>query len=262
MSLVGQVNLDQARAPAELLLNSKEVAAVAAAVGVIGTEPQAAREFASRFLAGKFLNQVKPNVVADVQRHLPQDSTDELAQILTQLFRDGLQIMLGPKEVTRITSLVISTGDPERGRALYLSTEQNQCAKCHRLEGVGGEIGPDLTRIWKTLSVAKILESIVETSRKIKEGFIERTAETKKGQVYTGLKVSDTLTEIVRRDANGRKIRVTRDQLETIEETKQSLMPVGTVGQLSFSELVDLLAFLKSAWAQRVLRHQGPASGG
>ena len=70
------------------------------------------------------------------------------------------------------------------------------------------------------------------------------------------IKVSDTTAEVVLRDANGRDIRIPRDQLESLDETRQSLMPVGTVTQLSFTELIDLLAFLKNDEAQRSLRQR------
>ena len=256
ISLVGQVDLEQARGPAETLLESGDPQAVAAAIDVIGTEQAAAQQIATRFLAGNLPASVKPNVAAAVQRHLPNDQSGQLAEIVTKLFQDGLNVSLDPAEVDRIETLVKETGNPEQGKSLYLDIERSQCAKCHRLEGTGGDIGPDLTRIWQTHSVAKILESIVEPSREIKEGFANWTAETKAGQVYAGLKVSDTTAEVVLRDANGRDIRIPRDQLESLDETRQSLMPVGTVTQLSFTELIDLLAFLKNDEAQRSLRQR------
>ena len=130
------------------------------------------------------------------------------------------------------------------------------CASCHVLYGTGGDIGPDLTRVWQTHSVAKLLESIVEPSREIKKGYGTWQVETSGGQVYVGLKVDETPSQVVLRDANGRDIRLRRDQLDVLEETRQSLMPEGTVNQLNFTEFIDLLAFLKSSEAQSELRHR------
>ena len=41
---------------------------------------------------------------------------------------------------------------PGRGRDLYLNTKLLACATCHRMEGVGGSVGPDLTRVWDTMA--------------------------------------------------------------------------------------------------------------
>ena len=131
-------------------------------------------------------------------------------------------------------------------------------AKCHRLEGVGGQVGPDLTQVWQTHSIAKLLESIVQPSREIKEGFTTWTLETVKGQVFAGLRITDNPREVVLRDTNGREVRVPRAQVEDFAATQTSLMPEGTINQLSFTELIDLLAFLKDAESQRALRNSAP----
>ena len=261
LSLVGQVDLEIARRPAEQLLSAEDPAAIAAAIDVLGTEVVAANRIAKQYLNGEFPESVKANVAAALQRHLPNDTSGKIAATVQQLFQEGLKVTLDPAELARIDDLVKQTGDAESGKALFLDVQRSQCGKCHRLEGVGGDIGPDLTRIWQTHSVAKIIESIVEPSREIKEGFANWSAETKNGQVFTGLKISDTETEVVLRDPNGRDIRVPREQLESLEATKQSLMPVGTIGQLTFTELIDLLAFLKSDEAQRSLRQPTGAGG-
>jgi putative heme-binding domain-containing protein len=255
LSVVGQIDLAKAVPAAERMLSAQHPGAVAAAVDVLGTDLEWAQRLATSFREGQLPPTIRPNIAAALQRHLPRDTTGELATLLHELFRTGLQVSLRPDEVARIETLVRDTGDANRGREIYLQAERSQCAKCHRLEGVGGEIGPDLTRVWQTHSVAKILESIVEPAREIKEGFATWSLESTTGQVFVGLKLSDTPREVVLRDANGRDIRIPREQIESLAETRQSIMPEGTVGQLAFTELIDLLAFLKNDQAQRSLRH-------
>jgi hypothetical protein len=69
---------------------------------------------------------------------------------------------------------VRSRGNPQRGRALYLDGKKPACVNCHRLEGVGGHVGPDLTRQWETQSIEKIMESIIERFRR--RAAVRRTA--------------------------------------------------------------------------------------
>jgi putative heme-binding domain-containing protein len=137
------------------------------------------------------------------------------------------------------------------------------------LEGLGGSVGPDLTHVWETQSVEKLMESIVQPSKEIKEGYQSYVATTMKGLTYTGLKVSDTSTELVLRDANGRDIRIPKAELDEVQASKVSLMPENAVGQLSFEQFIDLLAFLKDRKAQESLRGTvrefavlGPVPGG
>ena len=169
-------------------------------------------------------------------------------------------VSLEPDEVARVERLVATTGNSENGRRVFLDTQKSQCAKCHRLEGVGGQVGPDLTKIWETHSVAKILESILDPSKEIKEGYQTFVAATASGQVYSGLKVKDEPGSIVLRDAEGRDITLPRDEIDELSASKKSLMPDGVVAQLSFQEFIDLVAFLKSREAQQRLREMAASA--
>jgi putative heme-binding domain-containing protein len=122
------------------------------------------------------------------------------------------------------------------------------------MEGVGGQVGPDLSRLWDTMTVEKILESIVDPSKEIKEGFQTYRLTTVDSKVYMGLKVKDDAKEVIIRDANGRDNRVAKDEVESLTPSKLSLMPDNVVSQISYEQFIDLLAFLKSRNAQESLR--------
>src|SRR5262249_17968857 len=121
-------------------------------------------------------------------------------------------------------------------------------------EGVGGQVGPDLTRVWETQSLEKLVESIVEPSKEIKEGYQTYIASTAAGLTYTGLKVSESAAEVVLREATGREVRIPKTELEELRATKTSLMPENAVALLTFEQFLDLLAFLKDRDAQESLR--------
>ena len=137
---------------------------------------------------------------------------------------------------------------------IYLNSKQLACVNCHKLEGLGGQIGPDLTKLWETGTIEKIMESIIEPSKEIKEGFQSFKATTKNGQTFTGLKVIDKPAEIVIRDANGKDTTILRNDLEELTASKLSLMPDNVVSQLTFDQFIDLVAFLKSRESQESLR--------
>ncbi|MBY0512761.1 MAG: c-type cytochrome, partial [Gemmataceae bacterium] len=175
-------------------------------------------------------------------------------KLQSDVMKGGLLLSLEPGQVEKVRQLVTTKGDAKRGREVYLNTKLLACATCHRMEGVGGNVGPDLTRIWETMTVEKLLEAVVDPSKEIKEGFQTYRVVTADGQVQTGLKVSETAKEVVLRDANGRDLRLAKDDIESITPSKVSLMPDNAAANLSFDQFVDLLAFLKSRKEQESLR--------
>jgi len=170
------------------------------------------------------------------------------------VLKGALLLSLEPGQVEKVRKLVAGKGDPKKGKALYLNTKVLACATCHRMEGVGGSTGPDLSRVWDTQTVEKLLESIIDPSKEIKEGFQAYRVVTVDGQALSGLKVSESPKEVVLRDANGRDVRLAKEDIEAITPSKLSLMPDNAVAQLSYDQFIDLLAFLKSRKEQESLR--------
>src|SRR5262249_49921442 len=138
--------------------------------------------------------------------------------------------------------------------ALFVNSKTVACINCHRIEGIGGNVGPDLTKVWETQSVEKLMEKMIEPSKMVKEGYQTYVATTKKGQVYKGLKVSQNGGVVVLRDASGQEMRIAMADLDELTATKQSLMPDNVVAQLKFDQFLDLVAFLKNREAQESLR--------
>ena len=64
-----------------------------------------------------------------------------------------------------------TVGDPQRGRELFVNETKTKCAACHKVSGQGGEAGPDLTHIGGKFDRPHLIESLLEPSRQIVEGF-------------------------------------------------------------------------------------------
>jgi putative heme-binding domain-containing protein len=240
-----------ARTAAQKLLDEPDRAVLAEAVAALGTTRAGARLIAERYLADKLPRDFFPQVTEALKRFENDPALDKLR---AEVMRGGLLVSLEPGQIEKVRQLVSSRGDPKRGKDVYLNTKVLACATCHRMEGVGGNTGPDLSRVWDTMSVDKLLESIVDPNKEIKEGYQTYRVVTAAGQVLTGLKVSETGKEVVLRDANGRDTRVDKEDVEQLGPTKLSLMPDNAVAQLSYDQFIDLLAFLKSRTEQESLR--------
>ncbi|HLW64913.1 MAG TPA: hypothetical protein VKS79_06290, partial [Gemmataceae bacterium] len=249
---LAQTDPSAAQTLAEGFLDQKDAGLQSEAVQVLGTQPSGAKKAAERFLAKKLPRDLLPQVTENLRKHLAKNP--DLGPILTEVMRGGLLLSLEKGEVEKVQALVKTKGDPNRGRTLYLNAKTLACINCHKLEGVGGNVGPDLTRIWETQSLDKVMESMIDPSKEIKEGYQAYRATTKKGLTYTGLKVVDTPAELVLKESTGKEVRIPKSDVEELEVSKQSLMPDNVLSQLSFDQFIDLVSFLRDRKAQESLR--------
>lgn len=137
-------------------------------------------------------------------------------------------------------------GDAARGRELFFKASMTQCVNCHRVNGNGSDLGPDLTHIAKKYTRAQILESILEPSKTIDSQYAAYVVETDNGQLYTGLLVAKTAHEVVLRDAAGKEIRIRSERVASMTRQKNSLMPEQLLRDLTAEQAADLIDFLSS----------------
>lgn len=135
-----------------------------------------------------------------------------------------------------------TSGDPARGEMVYRRTEL-QCAQCHRIGGVGGIVGPDLTSIGANAPADYLLEALVAPAAKVKEGYHAKSIRTEDDEIVTGIPVRETETEVVFRLADGKEKSVTKANIADNRDSR-SLMPDGLLDSLSREEAVDLLRFI------------------
>jgi len=222
------------------------------AVQFLGTQPDGAKFVGKLYLDKKLPKEMLPQVADNLRKHA--DKNPDIGEMLKEVMKSGLLLSTDPAEVEKVRRHVLTKGNAQRGQSLYLNGKMLACINCHRMEGVGGNVGPDLTRLWETSTVEKIIESILEPSKEIKEGYQMYKATTKKGLVYQGLKISQTPEEVVLRDATAKDIHIASKDLEELVVSKTSIMPEGVVAQLSYDQFIDLIAFLKDRGAQESLR--------
>jgi putative membrane-bound dehydrogenase-like protein len=245
------LDIAAARSSAEKLLDQPDPTLLSEAVTVLATTKAGAQLIGERFVAKKLPRDFFPKVTEALKKFAEDPA---IAKLQAESLRGALLVSLEPGQIEKVRKLVVEKGDPKRGRELFLNTKLLACASCHRMEGVGGNVGPDLTRVWDTQTLDKLLESIIDPSKEIKEGFQTYRLATADGQIITGLKLKEDAKEVVIREANGRDTRVGKDNIDSLTPTKLSLMPDNAVAQITYDQFIDLLAFLKSKKEQESLR--------
>lgn len=149
---------------------------------------------------------------------------------------------LTPAEMKQFVADVRAHGDPARGEAVFRRPDLG-CFKCHAIAGAGGLVGPDLVSIGASAQIDYLVESILVPNKAVKENYHSLIVATTKGTIVTGIKVRETATELVLRDAEDREVTVPTDQIDE-RTVGGSLMPEGLADSLTRAELVDLVRFL------------------
>lgn len=139
-------------------------------------------------------------------------------------------------------------GSAKAGESIF-KRDELQCAKCHKVYGKGGQIGPDLTGIGATNPTEYLLDSILMPSQQIKEAYASLRVLTIDGRIYLGVKVDRDDDRLVLRDSEGRETTISVEDIE-VESEGASLMPEGIQHLLTEQELVDLVAYLASLKTQ------------
>lgn len=134
-------------------------------------------------------------------------------------------------------------GDAEAGRRIFHGKAEVSCLRCHKDQGVGGEVGPDLTGIGSKQKRDYLLESIVAPNKQIAKGFETVVLTQKNGKSVTGVLKSEDAREIRLMTADGQLLVVAKDKIEE-RETGKSAMPEDLTKHLTRREIRDLVEFL------------------
>lgn len=137
-------------------------------------------------------------------------------------------------------------GDAAAGRRLFFDTSGVLCKTCHKLEGQGTDVGPDLAQIGKKYDRARILDNILNPSREIDPKFVVYLAATTDGRAFTGLLVENTDGVVALKDNQGKITQLKAEEIEVLAPQQQSLMPELLLRDMTAQQVADLLAYLSS----------------
>lgn len=150
-------------------------------------------------------------------------------------------------DIAKLERLVreLPKGDIRRGQAVFNGAKA-QCAACHKIGYVGGQVGPDLTRVGGIRTERDLLESIVFPSASFVRSYEPVRVITADGRTLSGILKKDAPDEIVLTIAADKEERIPRADVESISPSSVSVMPDGFDKQVTPQELADLVAFLKA----------------
>ena len=133
-------------------------------------------------------------------------------------------------------------GNAENGAKLY----RTLCVACHKVNGNGGRLGPDLSRIGSARSRDVLLARIRRGSEDFRAGYAPVTVTTPEGDSIQGVKKNEDLFSVQIMDTRERIQGYEKDKVKAVENGRRSAMPVFGPDRLSDSDLDDLLRYLQT----------------
>ncbi|MBL9116088.1 MAG: c-type cytochrome [Verrucomicrobiaceae bacterium] len=118
-------------------------------------------------------------------------------------------------------------GEPDlaAGKLLFTTT----CAVCHVFHGGGQKVGPDLIGSGRS-NLDALLANVIDPNQIIGNGYENIIISTKDNRMLMGRITEDTPSHVKLLAIGGAEQVVPRDQIAKLENTKQSLMPMGFGG--------------------------------
>ena len=134
-------------------------------------------------------------------------------------------------------------GDAAKGKGLF----KTHCSACHKLDGVGHDVGANLLAALPNKSGEDLLVAVFDPNREVDPRYVNYQATTADGRTLNGVVVAETPTSVTLRRADGAEDTILRANLEALRSTRLSLMPEGLEKQLSHQDVADLFAYLRTA---------------
>jgi cytochrome c oxidase cbb3-type subunit 3 len=133
-------------------------------------------------------------------------------------------------------------GNAQNGEKIF----RTSCAGCHRVNGVGGRLGPDLSRVGSARARDAIVFQIRRGREEFRPGFEPVTLTPQTGEAIRGVKKNEDLFSVQIMDTAERIQGYEKDKMKAVENGTRSMMPAFGPDRLSDSDLDDLVRYLQT----------------
>jgi putative heme-binding domain-containing protein len=166
----------------------------------------------------------------------PHSLTDQQAGSIVAYLRNMATLSRGGA-----ADVLRGVGDASRGKALFEG--KGQCMTCHRVNGKGSRLGPDLSDVGATRPLAELHQALLDPNAAMRAGNRFVRAVTKDGTTITGRLMNQDSFSIQLIDANERLVSLARSNLREYGFVKTSPMPPARE-RLSLEEIDDVVGYL------------------
>lgn len=135
----------------------------------------------------------------------------------------------------------LASVDRVRGKQLFTQ----HCASCHRVDGVGTAVGPDISDS-RTQLPMQLLVSILDPNRAIDNNYFRITVRMADGTIHDGIVVEESSQHLTLRNQSSPSIVLSKSDIDSVKSSGLSLMPEGIESQIDEASMVDLIGYIKN----------------
>jgi putative heme-binding domain-containing protein len=125
----------------------------------------------------------------------------------------------------------------ERGRKVF----ENTCGKCHKFEGKGSDVGPELDGAARDIEY--LLVNVLDPNRVVGAPYVERLVTLKNGRVERGLLAAEDESSITLKTENAVQKVIPKKDIDELTVGEKSVMPEGLAGTISVQDFRDLIRY-------------------
>ncbi len=212
-----------------------------AAIGTIEGEP------ADRFFVDWLDKLIVGTVPKEIQLDVLVAARARKASALVQAKLKEYEAGLPANDDLAGYRVALYGGDAEAGKKIFTERPEASCVRCHKVQGEGGNVGPDLTGLSTRHDREYILASILFPNKTSAPGYESLVVEMDDGQTYAGIVKSQTDDELTLLSIDDNTLVKLKQSDVKRQVQGQSAMPAGMGAILTKQDLRNLVEFLATA---------------
>jgi putative membrane-bound dehydrogenase-like protein len=209
---------------------------------------EAVQTLASRGRYGRLLTDAlaadvvpKGDVPPHVARQLRRVVGTRFAEVWGPLERSATEERAYARYRGLLNDTMMARANARDGRAVF----QRTCGACHKMYGEGGSIGPDLTGSNRA-NLDYLLVNVLEPNAEVQDTYKMVVITTRDGRTYSGNVVAETDRQVTLRVVGRDAAVINKSDIQSREATNVSMMPPGLFASLTDTEVIDLVAYLRT----------------
>jgi len=193
------------------------------------------------------VKQLRRLVKGDLERELQLDLLEAVAKRPNPEILSLLVAYESSKPKIQMTGYLesLAGGDPAKGRQIFFERAELSCLRCHKINGEGGDVGPELAGLGKKYSREYLLESVLWPNNQIAPGYENVTVTLQNGSVLGGPVKSETPTELVIQAGEDGLVTIQKADIKT-REKGLSAMPEEFRQIMTKQDVRNLVEFLST----------------
>ncbi len=239
--LQGKINSPQAVTALAATLDTGTISDKQAALTVLSNLPGEAADavlahWLDNLLTGKLPNELRLDLLDAAAKRSAPILKEKLASYASAQPRDDPLSEFRP---------ALFGGNAADGKRIFFDRPEAQCVRCHKINGEGGDVGPDLSHVRREKDREYLLESIVLPNRQIAPGFESVMVTLKNDETYAGVLKSEDADQLVLNSPDTGLLTIKKADIQTRRKAL-SPMPEGIGQILSKHDLRNLIEFLST----------------